>query len=176
VPAPTDPRGGHVVLVGLMGAGKTTVGRALAERLGLPFSDSDRVIEAEQGRTVRELADELGTDGMHALEKAHLLGALAQPGPSVIAAAASTIDDPECRAALVAPGVRVVWLRASADELAGRFDRRRHRPRFGRDPRGLLAEQAAEREPLFASLDPVEVVTEGRPTASVVDELVTRCY
>jgi shikimate kinase len=162
----------HIVLVGLMGSGKTTVGRPLAERLGVPFSDSDTAIEAEQGRTVRELAGELGTDGMHALEQKHLLDALAQPGPSVIAAAASTIDDAQCRAALRAPGVRVVWLRAGADELAGRFDRRRHRPRFGRRPRSLLAEQAAERDPLFASLDPVEVSTEGRPVAAVVDELV----
>src|SRR4051794_7479040 len=157
-----------------MGSGKTTVGRRLAERLGLPFTDSDAMIEAERGRTVRELADELGVAEMHRLESAHLLGALADGEPKVIAAAASTIDDPECRAGLMAPGVRVVWLRASPSELAGRFVRRRHRPRFGRRPRGLLSDQAAQRDPLFASLDPIAIDTEGRHVGAVVDEALKR--
>lgn len=107
---------------------------------------------------------------MHRLEAAHLLGALAQPQPSVVAAAASTIDDPACRAALAAPGVEVVWLRASPPELAGRFVRRRHRPRFGRRPQALLAGQAARRNPLFASLDPVAIDTEGRRPDDVAAE------
>jgi len=164
----------HIVLVGLMGAGKTTVGRVLAERLGLPFSDSDTTIEAERGRTVRELADEVGVEEMHRLEAAHLLGALATEEPSVIAAAASTIDDPACRSALAAPGVRVIWLRAGAPELAGRFVRRRHRPRFGRRPRDLLAEQAARRNPLFAALDPIAIDTEGKRPADVAGEALER--
>ena len=155
-----------------MGAGKTTVGRALAARLGLPFSDSDPAIEAERGRTVRELADELGVEEMHRLEAEHLLGALAADEPAVIAAAASTIDDPEARAALSAPGVQVIWLRASPPELAGRFFRRRHRPRFGRGPHGLFAEQAARRYPLFAALDPIAIDTEGRRVEDVVEQAV----
>jgi len=156
-----------------MGSGKTTVGRALAERLGLEFSDSDRLIEAARGRTVRELAEELGVDEMHELEKAHLLGALASAEPSVIAAAASTIEDAEARAALQAPGVRVVWLRASAPALAGRFFQHRHRPRFGRRPRRLLAEQAATRDPLFASLEPIVLETEGKSVDEVVAEAMS---
>jgi shikimate kinase len=158
----------HVVLVGLMGSGKTTVGRGLAAELGLPFSDSDAAIERERGSTVQELAEEIGVEEMHELEARHLLGALAAPEPSVIAAAASTIDDPACRAALAAPGIRTIWLRASADVLARRFDRQRHRPRFGRSPRDLLTEQAQERDAHFRSLHPIELETGSGDPAEVV--------
>jgi len=158
----------HVVLVGLMGTGKTTVGRALAEALGLPFSDSDAAIERERGSTVKELADEIGVEEMHELEARHLLRTLDAPGPSVIAAAASTIDDAACRAALVAPGVTTIWLKANPAVLARRFDRQRHRPRFGRSPRDLLAEQATERDALFRSLHPIEIETDAREPAEIV--------
>ena len=159
----------HVVLVGLMGSGKTTVGRALAAALGLPFSDSDAAIERERGSTVQELADELGVEEMHELEARHLLRALEAPEPSVIAAAASTIDDPACRAALAAPGVRTIWLKAAPDVLAGRFDRQRHRPRFGRSPGDLLAEQAEERDELFRLLHPIELETGEQSPSEVVE-------
>jgi len=158
----------HVVLVGLMGTGKTTVGRGLAEALGLPFSDSDAAIERERGSTVKELADEIGVEEMHELEARHLLRTLDAPGPSVIAAAASTIDDAACRAALVAPGVTTIWLKADPAVLARRFDRQRHRPRFGRSPRDLLAEQATERDALFRSLHPIEIETDAREPAEIV--------
>jgi shikimate kinase len=159
----------HVVLVGLMGTGKTTVGRALARALDMPFSDSDAAIEHESGSTVQELADEIGVEEMHELEARHLLRALDAPEDSVIAAAASTIDDPACRAALVAPGVRTIWLKADPEVLARRFDRQRHRPRFGRLPQELLAEQAKERDALFRSLNPIEIETGMGSPAEVVE-------
>jgi len=148
----------HVVVVGLMGSGKTVVGRRLAARLGRPWRDSDREIEAATGLTVRELRDRDGVDAMHALETRHLLGALAEVSPSVISAAASTVEVPECRAAMTAPDVAVVWLRAEPASLAQRFSARdRHRPEFGDAPEVFLAEQAARRHPLFASLKPIVV-------------------
>jgi shikimate kinase len=148
----------HVVVVGLMGSGKTVVGRRLAARLGWPWRDSDREIETATGFTVRELRDRDGVDAMHALEARHLLDALAAPQPSVISAAASTVEVPECRAAMIAPGVAVVWLRARPETLARRFSARdQHRPEFGASKEAFLAEQAARRNPLFASLDPVVV-------------------
>jgi shikimate kinase len=159
----------HIVLVGLMGSGKTTVGRSLADALALPFFDSDASIEQERGATVRALADEIGVEAMHELEAAHLLRALAAPGPDVIAAAASTIDDPACRAALGARDVTTVWLRADPAVLANRFERERHRPRFGRSPAGLLADQARQRDALFRSLHPIEIETGGKHPTEVVE-------
>jgi shikimate kinase len=160
--------GRHIVLAGLMATGKTTVGRALAEALGRPFSDSDESIERARGKTVSALADEIGVDEMHELEAAHLLKALAEPGPNVVAAAASTIDDPACRRALAGPDVTVLWLKADPAALARRFDRQRHRPRFGRPPLELLTRQAAERDPLFRALDPIVIETDGKRPNEVV--------
>lgn len=142
----------HIVVVGLMGAGKSTVGRRLAERLGRVWRDSDREIEADSGLTVRELRRRDGTDAMHARESAQLLDAIASTEPSVISAAASVIDDAACRGALAAPGVRVVWLRASPAVLAERFASGGHRPAFGDSPEAFLADQAARRTPFLDGL------------------------
>ena len=147
----------HIVLVGMMGAGKTTVGRGLASRLGLPWHDSDAEIEATSGLTVRQLQDRDGAEAMHDLESAHLLHALDDPNPSVISAAASVIDVEGCRQALGSPNVAMVWLRASSAVLATRFPRDNHRPSFGPSPLAFLEEQARRRDPLIRALDPIVI-------------------
>ena len=148
----------HVVVVGLMGSGKTSVGRRLAAQLGWPYRDSDKDIEATTGKTARELGDRDGVDAMHALEARLLREALADPEPSVISAAASTVEVRECRAAMQAPDIAVVWLRATPAVLASRFAAKdRHRPEFGSSPEAFLAEQAKRRDPLFESLDPIVI-------------------
>jgi shikimate kinase len=147
----------HVALVGLMGSGKTTVGRLVAASLGWPVRDSDADIEARTRQTVRELDETEGTEAMHALEAEVLLAALASPDPAVVLAAASTIDDDACLAALRDPGVFVAWLRISPVTAASRFASRRHRPRFGDDPATFLAEQAARRDPRFRSVASLEL-------------------
>lgn len=136
--------------MGLMGSGKTTVGHLLAARLGWTFDDSDASIEAREGRTVKELRDELGVDDMHALEVRHLLEALRAPRPRVISPAAFCIEVEDCRAALRGPGVAVAYLRARPETLAARFFAQPHRPAYGDDPGAFLAAQAARRDPLFA--------------------------
>ena len=151
-----------------MGSGKTTVGRMLAERLACPWSDSDRDIEATTGLTVRELRDRDGVAAMHALEAAHLLEALEATGPSVISAAASVVDEPGCRAALTAPGMVFIWLRADPVLLAERFGSGPHRPGYGDAPEVFLAEQASRREPFLAQIGAHVIDVDGMTPGEIV--------
>lgn len=113
-----DPRedGRHLVLVGMMGSGKTTVGREVASRLGLPFIDVDSEIEARQGRSINAIFDEDGEAAFRVIERTVLLDVLSSPSVSVIAAGGGAVLDPANRNAMRAKGV-VVWLRAQAAEL-----------------------------------------------------------
>jgi shikimate kinase len=146
-----------IVVTGLMGSGKTTIGRRLAVALGWAWRDSDLEIEAATGRTVREIRDTDGVGSMHAREAAQLVHAIrASHGPggaTVVSAAASVVEDPACRAAMAAPDVKVVWLRAAPTLLATRFDSDdEHRPAYGPEPALFLAQQAMHREPLARHL------------------------
>lgn len=155
-----------------MGVGKTTVGRVLGERLSLPVSDSDVAIAQEHGATVRALDVELGVDGMHRMESAHLLEALHDPTPSIVCAAASVVDDPRCRAALGRPGVVPVWLRADPDLLASRFAGGAHRPLLSDDPQTLLRDQARVRSPRFAQLAQLTVDVHSCSPTEIADAIV----
>ena len=104
----------HVVLVGLMGVGKSTVGARLADSLGWPLVDSDEQVESATGRTVREIFESDGEPAFRALEARALAEALDAPGPSIIAAAGGVVLAEENRRRLQAPKVEVVWLRADA--------------------------------------------------------------
>ena len=155
-----------------MGSGKTTVGRVLAARLGWPLRDSDADIEAREGRTVRELGDEIGVDAMHDLEASHLLEALAAPDPAVVCTAASVIDDERCLAALRDGSLLLAWLTATPETAAARFDSAPHRPRFGADTEAFLARQAADRAPRFRSLGPLEVATDDADPTVLADTII----
>jgi len=172
----TEPRGGTpvtaIVLLGLMGAGKTTVGRLVADHLDWPLDDSDRSIQAREGRTVRELRDEIGVDAMHALEAGHLLDALAATRPRVITPAAFVIEVPECRAAMAAGDTAVVWLRATAATLAARFWAQPHRPAYGEDPATFLAAQGARRDPWFSAVATLVVDVDDLAPDAVTDRIV----
>ena len=160
----------HIVITGLMGVGKTSVGRRVAARLGRAWRDSDVDIEAATGATVRELRDREGVDAMHARESAQLLDALAAPEPSIISAAASVIDDPACRTAMAAPDVTVVWLRARPEVLAARFTAPDdHRPAYGDSTVDFLAAQAARREPLLTEVHALVIDVDDVSVDAVVD-------
>ena len=164
----------HVVLLGLMGAGKTTVGRGLAAELGWPLRDSDADLRAETGRSARELDVAHGTAELHRLEAAHLLDALTAPGPSVICAAASTIDDPVSRSALAARDLLLVWLRAEPATLAVRTRRAGHRRDIGPDRVAGLAGQAATRYPFLEALRPLVVAVDDQPASGVIATILAR--
>lgn len=148
----TAPPPAQLVLIGLMGTGKTTIGRLAAARLRRPMLDSDAEIEAREGASVRELQERWGAERLHRLEAAILLEALAGAQPSVICAAASTIDDERCRAALRAPGVTAVWLRATLATLVARYDADPHRPRYPQGTAAALAGQLAARTERYAAV------------------------
>lgn len=167
-----DSSAEHVVLLGLMGVGKTTVGRCLAHTLAWPLSDSDQVIGQEQGATVRELDARLGTDGMHRLESQHLLHALADPHPSVICAAASVVDDPECRRALEREGLHTVWLQGRAEILAQRFASGPHRPVLDPDAERLFRRQLSRRSREFAEVARQRVSVDGRTAEEIAQEIL----
>ncbi len=114
-----------LVIVGMMGSGKTTLGRALAERLQRPLLDSDAEIERRRGISGAEIADLEGVEILHALERSVLLEALRDPSPLVVTAAASVVTDAECRRAMVS--AIVIWLDAPVDALVARVASGAHR-------------------------------------------------
>jgi shikimate kinase len=116
----------HVVIIGMMGAGKTTLGRALARRLGVPYEDSDDAIHARYGRPGRDLAEAHGVSWLHHLEAETLLHQLEATEPAVISAAASTVDSPECVAAMTRMA-HVCWVRVPMEELMVRVLAGEHR-------------------------------------------------
>lgn len=165
-----------IVLVGLMGTGKTTVGTLLSTQLGIPLLDSDEMIVARTGRTVREIFEAEGEPVFRALETEALLDALADPAPAVIAAAGGVVLSPVNREALVAAAAVVVWLRAEPELLLDRVFNQGHRPLLDQDPAGTLAAMQSQREPLYREVADLVVDVAGRtPTevaATVLDEVL----
>ncbi|HEU0133796.1 MAG TPA: shikimate kinase [Allosphingosinicella sp.] len=138
-----------IVLVGLMGAGKTTVGRRLARRLGLPFVDSDEEIERAADHEIKEIFDRFGEASFRDGER-RVLRRLIAGGPKVIATGGGAFMDPETRA-LILDRCVAVWLDAEVETLAARVARRGHRPLLaGKDPLLFLRDLAEVREPVYA--------------------------
>ena len=159
----------HVVLIGMMGAGKTTVGHLLAERLGRRLVDSDELIEARTGRTVRQIWEADGEPAYRVLESAAFTEALAAPEALVVAAAGGVLLRKDNREALRRSGALVVWLRADPDVLAERATRGEHRPLLDGDPEGTMRRLLVEREPLYRGAADIIVDIDGRTPAEVVE-------
>jgi shikimate kinase len=149
-----------IVLVGLMGAGKTKIGRRLAARLGLPFFDSDHEIETAAGETIEEIFRNRGEAVFRDGERRVIARLLKQP-PHVLATGGGAFMDPATRAAIARHGVSV-WLRADLDVLVARVSRRNNRPLLQRsNPRAVLAELIERRHPIYAEADIVIDSSEG---------------
>jgi shikimate kinase len=155
-----------VVLVGLMGAGKTRIGRRLAVRLNLPFFDSDVEIETAAGETIEEIFANRGEHAFREGERRVIARLLARP-VHVLATGGGAFMDPETRALIARSGVSL-WLRADLDVLVARVSRRSNRPLLKRgDPRAILAALIDSRYPIYAEADLVIDSGEGAPEATV---------
>ena len=143
----------HVAIVGFAGAGKSTVGDALADRLGCPHYDSDVVIEQRWGRSSSELAERLGVEALHRIEAELLIGFLRQDEPSVISAAASVVDRHEARHAL-AERAFTCWVAAPLDALIARTRVVAHRRSMSLDE---ITELWFRRRPWFRAVADVQL-------------------
>ncbi len=137
-----------IVLVGMMAAGKTSVGRRLAEVRGWQFFDSDSQVEAITGKTVADIWRTDGEPAFRRLEAEVLADALASTTARVIAAAGGTVLDPRNRR-LIEQHHPVVWLRARPETLATRLGSAGHRPLLDEDPAGVLRTLDALRRPFY---------------------------
>jgi shikimate kinase len=155
-----------IVLVGLMGAGKSKIGRRLALRLGLPFFDSDPEIEAAAGETINEIFANRGEQVFRDGERRVIARLLAQP-VHVLATGGGAFMDPMTRALIARRGVSL-WLRADLDILVARVLRRSDRPLLKRgDPRAILAGLIEQRHPIYAEADVTVDSGAGSPEATV---------
>lgn len=165
----------HVVLVGMMGVGKTTVGRIIARKLDRPLYDSDAMVEAAEGRTVREIWLDEGEAAYRRKETDALRTALAAPEPSVIAAAGGIVLAKENRELLTSARAHTVWLVADVDTLVARVTTgATHRPLLDDDPEGVLRKMEVDREPLYREVADAIVMVDHRSVIEVA-RAVLRC-
>lgn len=159
-----------VALVGLMGAGKTAIGKRLAARLGLPFVDADEEIERAAGCTVAEFFERYGEAEFRAGER-RVIARLVEGSPRILSTGGGAYMDPETRALLRGRAI-TVWLRADLDVLYDRVKRRTHRPllREG-DPREILARLMTQRYPIYAEADLV-VDSTAQPADTTTEQVI----
>jgi len=155
-----------IVLVGMMGAGKSSIGRRLAGRLGIPFIDADSEIESAAGMTIPEIFDKHGEPYFRAGE-ARVIARLLANGPQVLATGGGSLMDAQTRALIGEKGVSI-WLKADIDVLLKRTKRRNDRP-LAEKIKGLLP----AREPLYAQAD-IIVQSRDEPHDTIVDEIMVR--
>jgi shikimate kinase len=161
----TAPR---VVLVGPMGAGKTTVGRLLAARWAVPFADTDDVVEQAEGRTVSDIFVDSGEERFRALERAAVERALAGH-PGVLALGGGAVMSEDTRATLA--GHAVVFLRVGLTDAAARVGLGTSRPLLLGNVRGTMKALLDERTPVYESVSTGSVDTDGLTPDEVADRV-----
>lgn len=159
-----------IVLIGMMGAGKSTLGRRLAKRLRLPFVDADEEIEAAAGLTIAEIFERHGEVHFRDGER-RVLARLIEGPQRVIAAGGGAFMDAQTRPLMLARCI-AVWLDVEVEILAERVGRRDHRPLLrDQDPLERLRELAALRNPHYAEAH-IAVRAGGLPHAKTVDQII----
>ena len=158
-----------IVFVGLMGAGKTAIGRKVAQTLGLPFIDSDHEIETVSRMTVPELFELYGEPEFRALEE-RVIGRLVRDGPQVLSTGGGAFMNANTRAAIAEEGVSI-WLKADLDTLMERVAKKPNRPLLKNpDPRAVMQKLMDDRYPVYALAD-IVVTTRDARREIIADEV-----
>lgn len=159
-----------VVFVGLMGAGKTAIGRKVAATLGLPFTDSDHEIESVSRMTIPDLFDRYGEAEFRSLEQ-RVIARVLESGPQVLSTGGGAFMNEQTREAIAAGGLSV-WLKADVDTLLDRVSKKQNRPLLrNADPRAVLERLMAERYPVYALAD-VTVATRDERKEVIAGEVI----
>lgn len=161
----------RILLVGMMGAGKTTTGHLLAERLGWGYRDSDADVEAATGLTVPELFARDGEAAFRRAEATVLANACADTSPSIVSVAGGAVLSEENRRLIAASGI-VAWLRARPETLATRLGDGIGRPLLGDDPAAAVVRLDAVRAPLYAELADVVIDVDELDPVAVADRII----
>ena len=165
-----------IVLVGLMGTGKSTVARTLATHYGIECLDTDKLVEARAGKPVRQMFTEDGEDAFRDLESDVLSSCLRSPQGAVIAGAGGVVLRAENREMLNAArrdsGAIVVWLHAQPEVLSVRTAKGSHRPLLDDDREGTLVRMSQERMPLYSEVADIVVDVSDRSQESVCALLI----
>jgi shikimate kinase len=160
-----------IVLVGMMGAGKSSIGRRLASELNLPFVDADIEIETAAGMSIPEIFEAHGEPYFRSGE-ARVIARLLESGPQVLASGGGSFINPHTRALIRARGISV-WLKADLDVLLRRIKRRSDRPLLKtEDPEQTLRQLIAERYPIYAEAD-VTIYSRDVSHEAIVADIVT---
>jgi shikimate kinase len=163
-----------IVFVGLMGAGKTAIGRKVAIMLSLPFIDSDQEIESVSRMTVPELFERYGETEFRALEQRVILRVL-ENGPQVLSTGGGAFMNAQTREAIAAHGVSV-WLKAELDLLMERVSKKQNRPLLkSADPRAVLERLMGERYPVYATADVTVPTRDDRKEVIAAEVLGALC-
>jgi shikimate kinase len=167
----------HLVLVGLMGTGKSTVGRRLAHKLGWEFLDTDDEINRVSGQTVRQIFENEGEDRFRHIEHEVLVSACRLPTPYVIAGAGGIVLRADNRE-LLKSAQYVVWLNAPLHVLIDRIGQRAikvdgHRPLLDASPAERLQEMYIARESLYREVATHEINVEGLQVQEVIDKILS---
>jgi shikimate kinase len=160
-----------IVMIGMMGAGKSSIGKRLAARLGIPFADADAAIEEAAGMSVADIFEAHGEPSFRSGE-ARVIARLLDNGPQVLATGGGSFVNRETRARIHDKGVSV-WLKADVEVLLRRVKRRDNRPLLRNDdPAATLTALLAAREPFYSEAD-LTVVSREVPHEIIVEEIIT---
>jgi shikimate kinase len=168
--APIIAHGRSIVLIGMMGVGKSTVGRLLAKRLGVDFIDSDDAVIEASGMEIAEIFERFGEDYFRDGER-RVIWRLIEGNPKVIATGGGAFLNAETRA-LIKNSCVSVWIDAHIDVLVARVSRKANRPLLkDKNARAVLTELAKKRNPIYALAD-IKVRSDDAPHGHAVEQIL----